>query len=185
MVVRTTRADASARSSATAGEGPAGEPSTDRVAALRHEMDRLIEEFYRQVGLPFAWRGVGFNPFGRLEMEFAGAKEVLPRADLVETPTEYRLTVEIPGVSDDSIEVGIIDDELAVSGIKARAADDDEMARHLSERRYGKFQRTIRIPDSVDVDGIAAALERGVLVVTLPKRPDTPVRSKKVEVSRG
>lgn len=184
MVVRTTRTDASARSSA-AGRLPAGEPLTDSLAALRHEMDRLIEEFYRQVGPPFAWRGVGFNPFGRLEMEFAGSREVLPRADLVETPTEYRLTLEIPGVSDDSIEVGIIVDELAVSGVKARAADDDELARHLSERRYGKFRRTIRIPDSVDVDGIAAVLERGVLVVTLPKRPDTPVRSKKVDVSRG
>jgi HSP20 family protein len=53
---------------------------------------------------------------------------------------------------------------------------------HLSERRYGRFQRSFRIPDSVDRDNVDAAFNKGILTVTLPKRAEAKSDTRKIEV---
>ena len=56
---------------------------------------------------------------------------------------------------------------------------------HLSERRYGSFQRSFGVPDGVDADNIEAHFKNGVLTVTLPKRPEAQKSEKKIAINKA
>ena len=166
-----------------------GEPEVAAVdhpiVELRRDLDRLFENFVRDIAPPFRWRGFGFGPFGQVETEFRAADEVLPRADCVETDHELVITVELPGVGPDHIEVSLADGMLNVDGVKPRTVDLPEARVHLSERRYGGIRRSFRVPVTVDEDAISAAFEKGVLILTLPKRTAPRPPAKRVEVVRS
>ena len=168
---------------------PAGEPQAAAVdhpiVELRRDLDRLFEDFVRDITPPFRWRGFGFGPFGHLETEFRAADEVLPRADSVETENELVITVELPGVGPDHIDVSLADGMLNVDGVKPRTIDLPEAQVHLSERRYGAIRRSFRVPAAVDEDAISAAFEKGVLILTLPKRAQPQTSATRVQVVRG
>lgn len=155
------------------------------VVALRQEIDRLFEEFFRDFGPPFRFRGVGFGPFGQVEAEFRGADEVLPRADCVETDEALVITVELPGVSPEHIEVSLADGMLHVDGIKPRTVDLPAGQVHLSERRYGVIRRSFRVPATVQEDAITAAMEKGVLILTLAKGANAGEPVRRVRVVKG
>lgn len=152
------------------------------VVALRQEIDRLFEEFFRDFGPPFRFRGFGFGPFGQMETEFRGADDVMPRADCVETEDEVVITMELPGVGAEHIEVSLTDGNLNVDGVKPRTVDLPEGRVHLSERRYGTIRRSFRVPASVDEDSISAAFEKGVLILTLPKKSAAQAPVRRVQV---
>ena len=172
-------------------EQPSAEGEPERITdshpilELRRDIDRLLENFVRDIAPPFRWRGLGFGPFGQVETVFRSADEVLPPADCVETDRELIITVELPGVGPDHIEVSLTDGMLNVDGEKPRTVDLPEAKVHLSERRYGAIRRSFRVPAAVDEDTISAAFEKGVLILTLPKRqePETPAR--RVQVVRS
>ena len=172
-------------------EQPSAEGELERPAdnhpiiELHQEIGRFFENFVRDVTPPFRWRGVGFGPFGQIETEFRAADEVLPRADCVETDCEVVITVELPGVGPDHIEVSLVDGMLNVDGVKPRTVDLPEGRVHLSERRYGGIRRSFRVPATVDQDAITAAFEKGVLILTLPKRMESQTPAKRVQVVRS
>jgi HSP20 family protein len=172
-------------------EQPSADGKPDRLAdthpiiELHQEIGRFFENFVRDISPPFRWRGVGFGPFGQIETEFRAADEVLPRADCVETDCELIITVELPGVGPDHLEVSLADGMLYVDGVKPRTVDLPEGRVHLSERRYGAIRRSFRVPAAVDQNAISAAFDKGVLVVTLPKRTESPPPTKRVQVVRS
>lgn len=155
------------------------------IVELRRDLDRLLEDFVRDIAPPFRWRGFGFGPFGQVETEFRAADEVLPRADCVETDKELVITVELPGVGPDHIDVSLADGMISVDGVKPRTVDLLEAQVHLSERRYGAIRRSFRVPASVDEDAVSAAFEKGVLILTLPKRTEPPAPAKHIQVVRS
>jgi HSP20 family protein len=74
---------------------------------------------------------------------------------------------------------------LNVDGEKPRTVDLPEARVHLSERRYGAIRRSFRVPAAVDQDAISAAFEKGVLILTLPKRKDPETAARRVQVVRS
>jgi HSP20 family protein len=160
-------------------------PDSHPILELRRDIDRLFENFVRDIAPPFRWRGFGFGPFGQVETVFRSADEVLPPADCVETERELIITVELPGVGPDHIEVSLADGMLNVDGEKPRTVDLPEARVHLSERRYGAIRRSFRVPAAVDQDAISAAFEKGVLILTLPKRKDPETAARRVQVVRS
>ncbi|TVS00341.1 MAG: Hsp20/alpha crystallin family protein [Rhodospirillales bacterium] len=163
-----------------AGGAEAG--TTHPVQALRQEIDRVFEEFVRDFGPPFRWRGFGFGPFGQVETEYRSPGEVMPRAECLETDSEIVITVELPGVQLDDIEVSLADGMLDVQGVKARGEAVGDAKVHLAERRYGSIARSFRVPARVDEDAISASFDNGVLLITLPKRYTDPPAGKRVAV---
>jgi HSP20 family protein len=155
------------------------------ILKLHRDIDRLFENFVRDLAPPFRWRGFGFGPFGQVETEFRSADEVLPRADCVETDRELIITVELPGVGPDHIDVSLADGMLNVDGEKPRTVELPEAQVHLSERRYGVIRRSFRVPAIVDEDAISAVFEKGVLILTLPKRRDPQTSARRVQVVRS
>ncbi len=123
---------------------------------LRREIDRAFDSAL--TGLP-----LGSN----------GRPQYMPAMDIEESSDKIRLTLEVPGVSPEDLEIAVENNVLTVSGEKRfrRESGNDRDSSHLVERRYGRFERSVMLPETVDADSIAAHFENGVLTVELPKSP--------------
>ena len=95
-----------------------------------------------------------------------------PRMEMAESSDAYYFQLDLPGVTRDSLELETVGDELRLSGRRARSEYPDGAVVQRTERVYGRFQRTFRIPGDVDADGIRAKLENGILELRLPRRGD-------------
>lgn len=91
-----------------------------------------------------------------------------PAVDVLETEDAYLIFAELPGVRRDDIQLQVRDRRLELSG--RRTALGENLSFLRMERSYGPFRRTFDLGAPVDVDGIAAAFEAGVLRVHIPKR---------------
>ena len=90
-----------------------------------------------------------------------------PRVDLLDNGDSFRVVIEVPGVSEENLEIALQGETLLVAGI--REPVDEEVRILLSERPRGHFQRSIPLPDRVDRERTSAHLQMGLLVVDLPK----------------
>jgi len=104
-----------------------------------------------------------------------------PAIDVIERDKEFLISVDLPGVNKDEIKLNITETErgqkvLNVSGErKSEATEEDKERGYKSHSRmYGKFSRSLMLPENVQSEGIAARHENGVLRVSLPKRPEEP-----------
>ena len=151
----------------------------DPFGSLRNEMDRLFDRFAAGLRLP-PWRGpFDFEPAWRHESSFSFAA---PAMDVTEDEKAYKITAEMPGLDEKSIEVSVADDMLTLTGEKREEKEEKNKNRYISERAYGSFQRRFALPDSVDRDKIAAELTKGVLTITLPKKAEARKPTKKIAV---
>ncbi len=145
-------------------------PAEDPFAAMRREMDRLFDEMTRGFGLPRTSFGEGV---------------MAPRVDVRETEDAIVVQAELPGVEERDVEIEFADGVLTLRGEKKqeREAEEKERGYYLMERSYGSFLRRIPVPAEVDEDGIRAVFDRGVLTVTLPKRPEA--QPKRIAIKTG
>jgi len=96
---------------------------------------------------------------------------VFPKMDLhdnLETQT-VTVTMELPGLKSEDIAIEVHGNRLAVSGETKRAQNHEKGAYAVQERSYGKFSRTIQIPQGIKVEEVNAKTEDGVLTITFPK----------------
>ena len=98
-----------------------------------------------------------------------------------ETEKEIRITAELPGVTEQDIDVSLDDDVLTIRGEKKFERTDDKENFHFVERSYGTFQRSLRLPFPVDPEQVQASFENGVLTVTVPKTGQQE-RSRRIQV---
>lgn len=89
-------------------------------------------------------------------------------ADVYETAQEFVFLLDLPGFSKTNVSVQIRDNQLVVKGSRERA-DGDDIKHHVKERVFGKFERSITIPNGVVQDNVKAKFEEGVLSITLQK----------------
>ena len=95
--------------------------------------------------------------------------ELTPRVDVSESETAYDIDVELPGMTEKDIEVTLSDDSLNIKGEKKIEREQKKKNYHVTERSYGSFQRTFRVPNGVDHNKVDAAYSKGVLKISLPK----------------
>jgi HSP20 family protein len=122
---------------------------------------------------PVAWNDV-FGRFDRLFDSDGGGRLSLawsPVSDVREDEDGLNVVVELPGMSSEDVKVSVENGILSISGEKKQEteAGDAESNYHLVERRYGSFERTFRLPRSVDSDKVNAKFENGLLTIDLPK----------------
>ncbi|MDT8435131.1 MAG: Hsp20/alpha crystallin family protein [Gemmatimonadota bacterium] len=96
-----------------------------------------------------------------------------PRIEVAESSDALHVQIDLPGVPRDAVDVSALDEELRVRGRRPRPDYPDGAVVRRSERSYGEFHRTLKIPGWVDADGIRARLENGVLELRLPRRSET------------
>jgi HSP20 family protein len=147
--------------------------------SLRREMDRLFDDF----GAAF-WRSplrrsvLDTEPFFHRAMTASAA----PAVDVVETDKAYEMTADVPGFDEKDIEVELVNGTLLIKGERESEKEEKKEDYYLSERAFGSFERRFEVPADVDADKIEARLKKGVLTVTLPKKPEAQKPVKKIEV---
>jgi HSP20 family protein len=159
---------------------PAG--ATDAWRSFRTEMDRLFDRFAGGWGMPSLRRMFEAEPAFRHESSFTLPS---PAVDITEDDTGYKVTAELPGMSEKEIEVVVSGDMLTLKGEKQQEREQKEKNFYLSERSYGSFQRSFYVPDGVDRDKIAADFSKGVLTITMPKSAKAVQQQKKIAVKAG
>ena len=92
-----------------------------------------------------------------------------PPMDVVKNDTEIRIRAELPGLSEEEVEITVENNRLSLKGEKK--LENEENAGHYRrlESRYGSFHRTFGLPNLVDQDAIDANFRNGVLEIVLPK----------------
>jgi HSP20 family protein len=107
-------------------------------------------------------------------------REWSPAIEVFEKEDRYVVKAELPGLKEEDVDISVTDDTLILKGEKKTEHEVKEDEYHWSERTYGSFLRTIRLPSNVDADKIEADFESGMLEITLPKMAE--VKPKKIAV---
>ncbi|BDG04461.1 Hsp20/alpha crystallin family protein [Anaeromyxobacter oryzae] len=132
-------------------------------AALTAEVDRLVNGLARPAA--GAWS------YG-----------LAPAADVLETEAGYRVVLDLPGLEPAALKIDIENDTLSVQAERKQPVLAGGETVHRSERSFGTFFRSFRLPKTVDGSRVEARYEGGVLTVELPKREEAKPRTISVQV---
>ena len=105
-----------------------------------------------------------------------------PDADAAATEDAYEISVELPGVSADRIVVSVGENTPTIKGEKRSEREEQGKTYYFSERTYGAFQRSFRLPSDALPDDIAADFKDGVLTLKVPKQGTLPETVPKIPV---
>jgi HSP20 family protein len=119
--------------------------------SLRRDIDRLFDDFLQAPML-----GLG-----------RGSTMPWPNVEVSQTDDEVRITAEVPGMTEQEVELLLEDGILTLRGEKKSESEDRD--RGYSERFYGRFERRIALPPGVDEETAKAEFRDGILTVTLPR----------------
>ncbi|MBF0464445.1 MAG: Hsp20/alpha crystallin family protein [Nitrospirae bacterium] len=108
--------------------------------------------------------------------------ELTPKIEVVEKKDSYVLRAELPGVKKEDVDISVSHGVLKITG-ELKSAEEEGSECYCSERAYGKFQRTLQIPSTVDVDFIEAKHKDGILELCMPKTKEAIVEEKKIKIA--
>lgn len=149
------------------------------LANLREQIDHLFEDFSRSpLPMPFGRRMFDVEPFFRRELMGHG----IPAVDIAEKEKSFEITAELPGMDEKNIEIKLSNGSLIIKGEKKEEKEEKRKGYYLSERSYGSFERMFNLPKGVDAEKIEANFNKGVLKVSLPKKPEAMQADKVVPI---
>jgi HSP20 family protein len=151
---------------------PFGFGASDPIFSLHREMNRLFDDVFRSGGRALTQERASTQP------AFFNAS-----MNVSETDKEVKVTVELPGVTEQDVDVTLDADVLTIRGEKKSEAErgGEKESFHWIERSYGSFQRSLRLPYAVNPDEVQASFDNGVLTVTVPKSTQQE-RSRKIQI---
>jgi HSP20 family protein len=140
---------------------------------LQREMNRLFEDILpSDFGAPLTGAG---DAQGRI---------LMPRMEVRETDKELRVVAELPGVTEKDIDVSLDDDVLTIRAEKKIEKKEERENTHFTERSFGIFQRSMRVPYRLEPNQVNANFANGVLTVTLPKN-EAQTQAHRIPVETG
>ena len=127
---------------------------------------------------------VRWDPFAemvpaQLDQQLAG---FVPSFEIKETHDAYIFKADLPGVDEADVDISLAGNRLTISGRREAESRDDNDRYYAYERVYGSFSRSFTLPEQIDTDRVTAALDNGVLTVSVPKRPEA--QPKKIAVGQ-
>ena len=109
----------------------------------------------------------------------------MPAMDLVEADDHFVLKADLPGMAEEDVAIEVQDNVLTISGERKGEYERKERGFFRLERSFGKFSRTLTLPDGVDADRIAASFDKGVLEVHIPKPEERKPRRISIGTNGG
>jgi len=141
------------------------------ISTMREEMSRFLDSmFMRPLVSPAL-------------LETGDGSAWIPVVDLSETDAEVSVRVELPGVAPEDVDVSVSGERLVISGEKKSRTETKTDGWIHRESAYGRFSRTIGLPESVDPAKVSARYDDGVLLVTMAKQPAS--KAHKIAVTCG
>ena len=135
-------------------------------------------------------RNKNTDPFALLARDFFGVPRSserraapvahAPRFDFVETETDYRLKADLPGISEENLEVTVHEGVLSVAGSRTEESTEEGANYLVKERQYGSFERRIKLPKDANAEEVRAKLDAGVLAITIAKKEE--LKARKIEL---
>jgi HSP20 family protein len=101
----------------------------------------------------------------------------VPALDIRETEARFEVTVDLPGMRSEDVEVTFEEGTLTIRGQREFTRDEGEGQYHRIERSYGSFARSVRLPRVADPERIEASFDNGVLTVIVSKREEAKPRT--------
>jgi len=126
-----------------------------------------------------------FQDFGRGSDELMTSGTFVPPVDIYEDEHGINLKMEVPGVSEQDINIQLENNTLSVSGERKFEKNEKEENFHRIERRYGSFTRSFTLPSTVDSEKVNAHYENGILSIQLAKKAEAKPKQIKVGVGTG
>src|SRR4051812_3158312 len=123
-----------------------------------------------------------FQDFNRGSDELTTSGSFVPAVDIYEDANGITLKMEVPGVSQQDINVSLENNTLTVSGERKFEKNEKEENFHRIELRYGAFTRSFSLPNTVDVEKAHANYENGILSIQLAKKAEAKPKQIKVNV---
>jgi HSP20 family protein len=133
--------------------------------SLQGDMNRLFDRFFE-----------GRAPNG-------GSRRWIPAMDLVETEDHLVLRGDLPGMSEDDVNIEIKDGVLTVSGERKAESEEKREGYHRIERAFGSFSRSLNLPQGIDPEKVDAHFDNGVLEVRIPKPAEA--KPTRVQIDKG
>jgi len=130
------------------------------------------------------------DPFAQIARDFFGLPIAttsktdtafnVPNLDLVESENRYTLRADLPGIAEDNLEITFHEGVLSIHGTRSEETVTEEANVLVSERKFGDFQRRLKLPKDANPDRIEAKLDAGVLTISIEKREE--VKARKIEL---
>jgi HSP20 family protein len=107
----------------------------------------------------------------------------MPAMDLVETADHFVLRADLPGMSEEDVNIEVEERVLTISGERKTEQTENKAGYHRVERAFGAFSRSLTLPEGVDAEAVSASFDRGVLEVRIPKPEERKPR--KISIGVG
>ncbi|NIL98802.1 MAG: Hsp20 family protein [Planctomycetales bacterium] len=141
-------------------------PPTDRFGRLMNRMEEELEGLW--------------DRFGGGDEGWLTPPRFVPTVDVVEAENQFEVTVDLPGLKPEEVNVELHEGELWISGKREEKKEEKGKTYHRIERRHGEFRRVFPLPSTINEEAIEAKFENGVLKVTVPKTEEA--KPKHIEV---
>ena len=138
---------------------------TPRPISLFDNMDRMVQTIFDNDFYPAA-----------------PSHNWVPAVDIKEGNTSFILTADIPGLPKNDIDLLVENKRLKISGKREYNNKDGNVEYHYQERTHGSFQRSFKLPISVDEENISATFKSGILTVVLPKTEEAKPKQRTIKI---
>lgn len=136
---------------------------------LRDEVEHMFDEFpARWPALQGASRPTSSIP--------------VPAVELIENDDSYKVSVEVPGIDPEDIDLSVQQDMLIVKGEKREEFSESDRNNARSERSYGCFERHITLPADADLESIEANSKNGVITIEIPRDTNNTLAARKIPI---
>ena len=139
------------------------------LSTIQNEMNRLFNTFFDAPASQGSGPSLG--------------RRWIPAMDLVESQDDFVLRADLPGLSEEDVNIELEDNVLTVSGERKSEHEERKEGYYRVERASGSFSRSLTLPEGVDPEKVSAKFDRGVLEVRIPKPEQRKPR--KVTISAG
>ena len=146
-----------------------GDDAANPLVSLQRDINHVFEDFWHKVENGWTGRRDVVGMFG-------------PSTDVTETDKSVDVSIELPGMTQDDIDIALSSDAMTIRGEKKIEHEETRKGVYMSERSYGSFYRTVPLPAGVDADKADATFKNGVLTVSLPKTPEAQAKIKHITV---
>lgn len=145
------------------------ERDTHPLAHFQRDINNVFDDFWQRIEKSWNGKKGALGSFG-------------PHTDILEAENSFEIAIELPGLSEEDIDISLSGDAMTIRGEKRNEHNDKRKGVYLSERSYGAFYHTIPLPPGLETDKASAKFSRGVLTVTLPKSTGANAKVKRIPV---
>lgn len=148
-----------------------GAPDEDVFASLQRDVNRLFEDVTRGVSTRFA--------------PARGESIWAPDLDVKHAANEVIVSLDLPGMDEKDVEISVRDDVVTIKGERRSEKAEKGESWEITERSYGRFERSLQLPFKIDDKKVTAAYQKGVLTVRVPKPAEAKATETKIPISAG